>query len=191
MRIDTNKIRHVAENAMKSQHIQTGRFSPDRSTAAAIQAAFDEYQNQVEQQHSFSAYEKAVNKPSIRNRTIRSEMRSILEQVENHKGPDPNASTYELELWAECGRRGFINLSPESGRDESGRLHIFLTDYTITPIGREWMKEASKHYLTTLPIVISSLSLAISIASLFISFISNFDKILQNWDTFMSFFNVL
>lgn len=107
----------------------------------------------------------------LTKRKMYKQMRKILRYVES--GGDPNIQTSaESDLWGECVNRGFLNIEPGSGMDESGFWHVYLTNHNITPAGIEWLYAPNAELK-------SNISIAISIAALMVSVLSNFNEIVS------------
>lgn len=103
-------------------------------------------------------------------RKMYKEMRKILRYVEN--GGDPDFTTsQESDFWGECVKRGFLNVSPDSGCDDNGIWHIELLNHNITPTGIEWLYAPNADRKSTVAILVS-------IAALIVSVLSNLQSIL-------------
>ena len=97
-------------------------------------------------------------------RKMYKEMRKILRYVES--GGDPNYKTsQESDLWGECLKRGFLNVSADSFRDESGIWHIDLINHNITPSGIEWLYAPNADRKSTIAILVSIAALIVSVLS--------------------------
>lgn len=105
-------------------------------------------------------------------RKMYKEMRKILKHVENGGDPDYTTSQ-ESDPWGECVKRGFLNVSSDSGRDESGIWHIELLNHNITPNGIEWLYAPNADRKSTLAILVS-------VAALIVSVLSNLQSILAS-----------
>ena len=103
-------------------------------------------------------------------------MRKILRYVE--RGGDPNIkNSSDSDLWGECVLRGFLNASPDSGRDESGIWHIYLLNHNITPAGIEWLYAPRAN-------IKSNISIIVSIAAFLVSLLANLDGIVSGLESF-------
>lgn len=103
-------------------------------------------------------------------RKMYKEMRKILRYVEG--GGDPHFTTsQESDLWGECVKRGFLNVSDDSRPDESGMWCIQLINHNITPTGIEWLYAPNADRKSTIAILVS-------IAALIVSVLSNLQSIL-------------
>lgn len=112
----------------------------------------------------------------LTKRKMHKKMRKILRYVESGGDPDIKNSS-DSDLWGECVLRGFLNVSPDSGRDESGIWHVFLLNHNITPTGIEWLYAPKAN-------IKSNISIAVSIAAFLVSVLANFSEIVSNWESF-------
>lgn len=176
--IDFMKVRRAAMDAVKTQSKCTGQYDPDANIAAAVEAAFREYEKQKKCEFPARREEGQV---SFGKKSTRKQMKEILKRVQEGKGPSKDATEYELELWIECGRRGYINLSSSTARDEAGHWHIDLMNYIVTPAGIEWMSAPG-------PDLKANISLWGSLLAIVITFLGSADSI---WHNVKAFFSLL
>lgn len=176
--IDFIKVRRAAMDAIKTQCKCTGQYDPDANIAAAVEAAFREYEKQKRREFPVRWEERLV---PFGKKSTRKQMKEILKRVQEGKGPSKDATDYELELWIECGRRGYINLSSSTARDEAGHWHIDLMNYVVTPAGIEWMSAPR-------PDLKGNISLWFSLIAIVITFLGSADSI---WHNVKAFFSLL
>lgn len=119
----------------------------------------------------------------LTKRKMHKKMRKILRYVESGGDPDIKNSS-DSDLWGECVLRGFLNISPDSGRDESGIWHIFLLSHNITPAGIEWLYAPKANAK-------SNISIAVSIAALLVSVFANFSEIVSGLESFARLFDLV
>lgn len=179
--IDFIKVRRAAMDAIKTQCKCTGQYDPDANIAAAVEAAFREYEKQKRCEFPARREEGQV---SFGKKSTRKQMKEILKRVQEGKGPSKDATEYELELWIECGRRGYINLSSSTARDEAGHWHIDLMNYVVTPAGIEWMSAPR-------PDLKGNISLWFSLIAIVITFLGSADSIWHNVKAFFSLLGII
>lgn len=179
--IDFMKVRRAAMDAIKTQCKCTGQYDPDANIAAAVEAAFREYEKQKRCEFPARREEGQV---SFGKKSTRKQMKEILKRVQEGKGPSKDATEYELELWIECGRRGYINLSSSTARDEAGHWHIDLMNYVVTPAGIEWMSAPR-------PDLKGNISLWFSLIAIVITFLGSADSIWHNVKAFFSLLGII
>ncbi len=179
--IDFMKVRRAAMDAVNTQCKCTGQYDPDANIAAAVEAAFREYEKQKRCEFPARREEGQV---SFGKKSTRKQMKEILKRVQEGKGPSKDATEYELELWIECGRRGYINLSSSTARDEAGHWHIDLMNYVVTPAGIEWMSAPR-------PDLKGNISLWFSLIAIVITFLGSADSIWHNVKAFFSLLGII
>lgn len=179
--IDFIKVRRAAMDAIKTQCKCTGQYDPDANIAAAVEAAFREYEKQKRREFPVRWEERPV---PFGKKSTRKQMKEILKRVQEGKGPSKDATDYELELWIECGRRGYINLSSSTARDEAGHWHIDLMNYVVTPAGIEWMSAPR-------PDLKGNISLWFSLIAIVITFLGSADSIWHNVKAFFSLLGII
>lgn len=168
-------------DAVNTQSKCTGQYDPDANIAAAVEAAFREYEKQKRCEFPARREEGQV---SFGKKSTRKQMKEILKRVQEGKGPSKDATEYELELWIECGRRGYINLSSSTARDEAGHWHIDLMNYVVTPAGIEWMSAPR-------PDLKGNISLWFSLIAIVITFLGSADSIWHNVKAFFSLLGII
>ena len=119
----------------------------------------------------------------LTKRKMYKKMRKILRYVE--AGGEPNIKdSADSDIWGECVIRGFLNVHPDSGKDETGMWHIFLLNHNITPTGIEWLYAPNAT-------IKSNISIAVSIAALLVSILANLDKIISSCVSLAEFLGLL
>lgn len=117
-------------------------------------------------------------------------MKKMLLKVQDGYEPPFEADIEELELFADCIRKGYLlgKVSYIDGdgveqelRTMDGKMHPELSNHIITPAGLAFLnpEKADKR-----PMV----ALVVSVIALLVSILSNLDKILNNLDFLLSFF---
>ena len=118
------------------------------------------------------------------------EMRKMLLKVQNGYEPPFEADIEELELFADCIRKGYllgkVSYVDRDGveqelRTMDGKMHPELSNHIVTPAGLAFLNPEKEDRRPMLALVVS-------IVALLVSILSNLDKILSNLHFLLSFF---